>query len=87
MRRLFTVSLAILGFLSIAPSSFAQKTRENLQVLPHDISEDALSESMLENLRGLGLRRRQNEGCLHCHVGDMEQPSDSRDSASGCEAR
>ncbi|TDI40626.1 MAG: c-type cytochrome [Acidobacteria bacterium] len=79
----FIFTLAVLGFFSLAtPLSFAQKTLTNLHVLPKDISEDELSASMLENLRGLGLRRRQNEGCLHCHVGDMEQPSDSWDWAS-----
>ncbi len=79
----FMVSLAVLGFFSFAaPRSFAQDAFENLHVLPNDVSEDELSASMLENLRGLGLRRRQSEGCLHCHVGDMEQPSDSWDWAS-----
>ena len=53
-----------------------------LQVLPRDISEDELSQVMLENLRGLGLPRRQSEGCLHCHVGDMERPSDTWNWAS-----
>ena len=55
---------------------------ENLQVLPQDISERALNRVMLGNLRGLGLPRRQNEGCLFCHVGDMERPTDEWDFAS-----
>lgn len=79
----FLVSLAVFGFFSVAtPPGFAQDAFENLHVLPKDVTEDELSASMLENLRGLGLRRRQNEGCLHCHVGDMEQPADSWDWAS-----
>ena len=41
----------------------------NLQVLSGDWSE--LEEVMLDNLRGLGLRRTRGEGCLHCHVGSM----------------
>jgi len=48
---------------------------ENLHVLPQDISRSELREVMLRNLTGLGLPRRQNEGCLYCHVGDMDQPS------------
>ncbi len=55
---------------------------ENLQVLPEDISRDELNEVMLGNLLGLGLRRLQGEGCLFCHVGDMEQPRDTWDYAS-----
>lgn len=55
---------------------------ENLQVLPNDISRGALRGVMIENLRGLGLPRRQNEGCLFCHVGDMERPTDEWDFAS-----
>jgi tetratricopeptide (TPR) repeat protein len=54
----------------------------NLHVLPSDISRQDLGEAMLLNLQGLGLRRRQNEGCLHCHVGTMEQPVDTWDFAS-----
>lgn len=54
----------------------------NLQLLPKDISRDDLFKAMLRNLRGLGLPRRQNEGCLFCHVGDMEQSVDTWDFAS-----
>ena len=59
-----------------------QEQYENLQVLPQGISRRALSRIMLENLRGLGLPRRQNQGCLYCHVGDMERPVDTWDFAS-----
>ncbi len=52
---------------------------ENLQVLPQNISLDDLGEIMPGNLRGLGLRRLAGEGCLFCHVGDMEQPRDTWD--------
>jgi tetratricopeptide (TPR) repeat protein len=55
---------------------------KNLQVLPQDISRDDLSEVMLANLRGLGLRRRGGEGCLHCHAGSMDTPRQSWDYAS-----
>ena len=55
---------------------------ENLQVLGHDISEQALDRVMLGNIQGLGLRRRQGEGCLFCHVGDMERQRDEWDYAS-----
>ena len=55
---------------------------ENLQVLPEDITRRELNRWMLGNLRGLGLPRRQNQGCLFCHVGDMERPVDTWDFAS-----
>jgi tetratricopeptide (TPR) repeat protein len=41
-----------------------------------------LNRVMVENLTGLGLPRRQSEGCLYCHVGSMEQPVGSWDFAS-----
>ena len=69
--------------ISLAQSLAAQTgTPTNLQVLPEDISEQDLSTAMLENLSGLGLPRRQNEGCLYCHVGDMEVPASQWDWAS-----
>ncbi len=46
----------------------------NLQVLPSDIPEDELTDTMLGFLQALGLPRRGGEGCLHCHVGDLERP-------------
>lgn len=55
---------------------------ENLQVLPDDIERSELSRIMLANLSGLGLPRRANEGCLFCHVGSMDVPSDEWDWAS-----
>ncbi len=73
----------IVGFLAFSALGVASAQEyENLQVLPQDVSQDELSQAMLENLRGLGLPRRQNEGCLHCHVGDMERASDTWDWAS-----
>ena len=54
----------------------------NLQVLPEDVSRRELVNAMLENLRGLGLRRNRNEGCLHCHVGEFGQPTETWDFAS-----
>jgi len=54
----------------------------NLQVLDPDISDQDLSQLMLRNLRGLGLPRRQSQGCLYCHVGSMDIPSDDWNFAS-----
>lgn len=59
-----------------------ERKYKNLQVLPKDVSEDVLSEVMLANLRGLGLRRLEGVGCLYCHVGDMEIPRSEWDYAS-----
>lgn len=68
-------------FFATVDSTDAQPY-ENLQVLPQDVSRDELTRAMLANLSGLGLPRRQSEGCLYCHVGHMEQPSDTWDWAS-----
>ncbi|MEE8523045.1 MAG: c-type cytochrome [Thermoanaerobaculia bacterium] len=65
-----------------APAQEAKQRYKNLKVLPADISRDELGSLMLQNLRGLGLPRRQSEGCLYCHVGDMERPVDDWDFAS-----
>ena len=54
----------------------------NLHVLPKDVSRRELVNAMLENLRGLGLRRNRNEGCLYCHVGEFGQPTETWDFAS-----
>jgi len=72
------------GLILGLPEATAQEQREftNLRFLPDDISEEDLGSIMLENLRGLGLPRRQSQGCLFCHVGDSEQPSRSWDYAS-----
>jgi len=77
-RYILTVGFVTFSTLGVANT----QEYENLQVLPQDVSQDELSRAMLENLRGLGLPRRQSEGCLHCHVGDMERPSDNWDWAS-----
>lgn len=55
---------------------------QNLKVLPADISPEELDAVMIDNLRGLGLPRRQSQGCLYCHVGDMDRPSNTWDWAS-----
>jgi hypothetical protein len=55
---------------------------KNLTVLPPDTTVAELNEVMLENLRGLGLRRLAGEGCLACHVGDLETPRSEWDYAS-----
>ena len=86
-----SASRAVLGILTFvlmlcyATTVRAQDTSqvyENLQVLPGDISEDALNEVMLGNLRGLGLPRLEGRGCLFCHVGDMDRPRGEWDYAS-----
>lgn len=66
------------------PAVLAQEEHQftNLKFLPEDISKEELSDIMLENLRGLGLPRRQSQGCLFCHVGDSEEPSGSWNYAS-----
>ncbi len=68
----------------VVPSLEAQDHEEfkNLKVLPKNIARRDLINQMLDNLRGLGLPRRQGEGCLYCHVGDMERPRDEWDYAS-----
>ena len=84
-RRFCRLNMAFFAVSWLASPVFAQDRDaefENLKVLPPDISRDDLGEIMLDNLRGLGLRRLAGEGCLFCHVGDMEQPRDSWDYAS-----
>lgn len=54
----------------------------NLQVLPAEITADALLDVMLANLHGLGLPRRAGEGCLYCHVGSLEISRSQWDYAS-----
>jgi len=82
MRPLRLVILVVLGGASLSGRARAQSEYTNLQVLPEDVSRAELSRWMIGNLRGLGLPRRQSEGCLHCHVGDMEQPTSEWDFAS-----
>lgn len=76
----------VIGVASLsAPPVCAQEETpqyENLRVLPPDISRNALGRVMLDNLRGLGLRRLAGEGCLFCHVGGMDTPRDQWDYAS-----
>ena len=63
-----SVAPSLLGLILIAASattlSGQQGPPQNLQVLPQDISSSALNLVMIDNLRGLGLPRRQSEGCL-----------------------
>jgi len=72
-----------IGAPPTAPVSAQERpTFENLQVLPEDISRSELNRIMLDNLAGLGLPRRANEGCLFCHVGSISLPSSEWDWAS-----
>jgi len=78
---------SLLVVFALLPAGLSSQTRPvrvftNLQVLPKDISDDELSEIMLDNLRGLGLPRLAGGGCLFCHVGDLERPRSTWDYAS-----
>ncbi len=66
---------------STAQDTPAESEFQNLQVLPSDVSDDELTGWMLDNLRGLGLPRLEGRGCLHCHVGDLDQSRDQWDYA------
>lgn len=77
----WVLSGAMLAGVSAAATA-AETGYENLQVLPSDISRGELGEIMLDNLRGLGLPRLAGEGCLYCHVGDLEVPRSEWDYAS-----
>ncbi len=84
-RSVLSAATLLLGLTLLSKPAHAQhkeRSFENLHVLPKDISEKALNRAMIRNLSGLGLPRRQNEGCLFCHVGDMEKPVDDWDFAS-----
>lgn len=77
------VLLSLLALLSAAAANGQEDNGyTNLQVLDPDIARDDLGRVMVQNLRGLGLPRRQGEGCLYCHVGDMDTPRDEWDYAS-----
>lgn len=78
MRTISSLALLAVSFTTLAE----QNGYTNLKVLPKDISRDALGEIMLDNLRGLGLPRLAGEGCLYCHVGDLERPRGEWDYAS-----
>lgn len=85
--RILIASLVSLGAFSTGlPTGLAAEDSEsaydNLRVLPQDITEDALLDVMLENLRGLGLPRLEGRGCLYCHVGDLEKPRSTWDYAT-----
>lgn len=75
-------ALLAIVLLSAAAAAQERGTFRNLQVLPGDISRAELNAVMLDNLLGLGLPRLQGEGCLYCHVGDMETPREGWDYAS-----
>ncbi len=74
--------IAVLVALSATPLLAQEARFENLQVLRADVSRADLNRVMLDDLTGLGLPRRQNEGCLYCHVGNMEDAVDTWDFAS-----
>ena len=85
------VMIGIAVFVVLCPRSTLAQQRDantnldvytNLKVLPKDVSRRELVNAMLEHLRGLGLRRNRNEGCLYCHVGEFGQPTDTWDFAS-----
>lgn len=74
---------ASLAFLCAAAANGQEDNGyTNLQVLDPDITRNELGGVMVQNLLGLGLPRRQREGCLFCHVGDMDAPVDEWDFAS-----
>lgn len=86
-RPILIVAMATLPFLLTSCDRPAEvpelaTTFTNLQVLPANISAEDLSDVMQGNLRGLGLRRRQSEGCLYCHVGSLDVSRDNWDYAS-----
>ncbi len=76
MKRKFgLLALVALGVLSFQVGNAQEPNKySNLQVLDADTTRDELGDAMLQNLFGLGLPRRQREGCLFCHVGDMDLP-------------
>lgn len=71
-----TLGITLLA-ASAATLSAQQGPPVNLHVLPSEITARELNEVMVGNLRGLGLPRRQSEGCLYCHVGSMDEPANS----------
>lgn len=79
---LLGVAASIMLTLSANPLIAQTRTFTNLQALPANSSDEELDQAMIANLRGLGLPRRQNSGCLYCHEGDMEVPSSSWDYAA-----
>lgn len=84
------VIVSFLGFVGfVVPHASSNVTSlqeefefQNLQVLPSDTSRDAVLDVMLTNLEGLGLPRRDGEGCLYCHVGAPDTPRQEWDYAS-----
>lgn len=78
------VSLTVWILTAVCQFATAQEPTEyqNLQVLDAHISRDELGRLMLQNLQGLGLPRRQREGCLYCHVGSMDLPVSEWDFAA-----
>lgn len=71
----FVLSIVSLAIFWFGTASGQEPTAyKNLKVLDKDISREDLGKAMLQNLYGLGLPRRQREGCLFCHVGSMDTP-------------
>ncbi len=63
----FVLTLVLTADLLSTPAEVLAKEEHqfsNLRFLPEDISREELGAIMLENLRGLGLPRRQSQGCL-----------------------
>ena len=75
------ISAAVM--MAFLPAGSRQESGyQNLRVLPPDIEPDKLGDIMLNSLLGLGLPRRDGEGCLYCHVGDLNMTRDTWDYAS-----
>jgi hypothetical protein len=85
-KRRWIVALSVwIGLMmAVVPQAAEEPAPEykNLKVLPKDISRADLDQIMLDNLSGLGLRRRSGEGCLFCHAGSMDVPRAEWDYAS-----
>lgn len=80
-RAAFVITM-VTAAMTVGETPVASQEYTNLQVLPTDITRSELNQIMLDNLLGLGLPRRANEGCLFCHSGSMDVPSREWDWAS-----
>lgn len=79
---LWLLTSAAVSMAFLPAGSQQESDYQNLRVLPSDIERDKLGEVMLNNLLGLGLPRRDGQGCLYCHVGDLKMTRDTWDYAS-----
>lgn len=82
LRCIIAAHLLIFLFVAVPASAQEPANYKNLQVLPPDTTRDELGDAMLRNTLGLGLPRRQREGCLFCHVGSMDLPVSEWDFAA-----